>query len=97
METETYTRKPIHVEAVQVTEENLYEVAAWCDGEVIINQTSRTGERYIKVKVNNPLNVRQTKAFVGDWVLKSKHGFKCYTPKAFEKAFEKPEEATVNV
>jgi len=29
-----FLRKPFYVDAVQVTEENILEVAKWCDGEV---------------------------------------------------------------
>jgi hypothetical protein len=32
--TTKYVRKPFEVEAVQVTEENLEEVAQWCHGEL---------------------------------------------------------------
>lgn len=92
METVTYVRKPFTVEAVQVTEANIDQVAAWCSGEIRITappKGSRAPElKYIKVNVHRALNDRQTKAYVGDWVLFAGTGFKVYTPKAFEKSFE---------
>ena len=96
---ENYTRKPFPVEAVQVTEENLNEVAKWCGGDIHTStktlrnaageETSKIKRPFIKVDVHRPLNDRQTKAFVGDWVLKSESGFKVYTLKAFDNSFQK--------
>jgi hypothetical protein len=99
IKTEGYSRKPFHVDAVQVTEENMEEVAAWCAGKIrtskktIRDDDNKIVERlevqFIKVDVHRPLNERQTKGYVGDWVLLSEAGFKVYTERAFEKAFEK--------
>lgn len=96
---EHYTRKPFPVEAVQVTEENLNEVAKWCGGDIHTStktlrndageETGKIKLPFIKVDVHRPLNDRQTKAFVGDWVLKSESGFKVYTLKAFDNSFQK--------
>ena len=96
---ENYTRKPFPVEAVQVTEENLNEVAQWCVGDVHTStktlrndageETGKIKLPFIKVNVHRPLNDRQTKAFIGDWVLKSDSGFKVYTMKAFDNSFRK--------
>ena len=89
MEPRNYVRKPFVVEAVQVTEENLQQVEQWCDGST---QTEPRGDEgrsvtWINVDVRNPLTKRQTQAFVGDWVLKGKRGFKVYTDKAFGENF----------
>lgn len=87
--TELYVRKPFEVEAVQVTEENLTDVADWCDGDI-----RHTADKvpFVKVQVARPLTTRQTRAFVGDWILYAGRGFKVYTAKAFEGAFVKKEE-----
>lgn len=97
IKTEGYSRKPFHVDAVQITAENMKEVAAWCAGEirtgtkVIRNDDNKIVDRkevlFVKVGVHRPLNERQTKGYVGDWVLLSDSGFKVYTGHAFEKAF----------
>lgn len=105
IETKSYRRKQFHVDAVQVTEENIRQVAKWCKGEVqnvtkmrTDGEGSRTRTKvpYIHVEVHRPLNERHTKAFVGDWILKSDAGFKVYTEKAFENSFEEDGVTIVN-
>lgn len=88
--TQHFVRKPFYVDAVQVTSENMAEVAEWCNGAVrdIKNQDGSVSSQYIKVQVSRAITDRQTKAFAGDWVLKAGSGFKVYTPKAFEKSFD---------
>ena len=95
MRLEKYTHKPFDVEAIQVSVDNFSEVAAWCDGTII----ETDDDRYIKVKVKHPLNVRQTQARVDDWILNARGNFKVYTPSAFERSFvaSKSPEATVNI
>lgn len=91
LETEQYARKSFDVDAVQVTEENINDVAEWCQGSVRTEKGRKDGEtrQYVKVRVLRPLNPRQTKAFVGDWVLYAGTGYKVYTDNAFNESFEK--------
>lgn len=91
IKTNKFARKPFYVDAVQVTAENMEAVAEWCMGDVqtTVKPEGAAEEQYIKVRVHRPLTERQTKAFVGDWVLYAGTGFKVYTPRAFEKSFEK--------
>lgn len=84
LETKQYVRKPFHIDAVQVTADNMQEIAKWVDSEV---RTDSDG-KYVKVRVHRPANDKQTKAYVGDWVLYAGTGYKVYTPKAFAKDFE---------
>lgn len=86
MKTHKFARKPFYVDAVRVSEDNIEDVAKWCQGEVM---TDPAEGRYVKVRVHRPLTDRQTKAFIGDWILCAGTGFKVYTPKAFDKSFEK--------
>lgn len=94
LETTKYVRKQFPVDAVRVTAENMYEVAAWCHGDVDVEKTPARGsspereDKFVKVRVNRPLTPRQTQAFIGDWVLYAGTGFKVYTDKAFNKSFE---------
>ena len=99
METQRYQRKPIYVDAVRVTEENFFDVAQWCQGAIVsgnegtasLEELKRDKSKHIKVRVVNPQRIRQTKAFVGDWVLYSEYnGYKVYTNGAFENAFISP-------
>lgn len=84
-----WVRKPFEVKAVQVTEENMDDVAAWCSGKIRQNSYKIP---YIHVDVRPFVNARQTKAFVGDWVLFAARGFKVYTDKAFKASFDQVEE-----
>jgi len=85
-------RRPFEVDCVQVTSENMEEVAEWCMGNLNITDKA---DKFIKVRVHSPLTERQTKAFAGDWVLYANKGFKVYTEKAFNNAFELEEFAEV--
>lgn len=84
---EKFARKPFYVDVVRVTAENIEAVAEWAMGDVRIS--AENGEPYIKVRVQRPLNERQTQAFVGDYVLYASTGFKVYNADAFAKSFEK--------
>lgn len=90
VDTEKYIRKPLYVDAVRVTNANFDEIAAWCQGEVLQDYTlgGGVGKKYIKVRVHNPKVPRQTRAYVGDWLLYTERGYKVYTNKAFHASFD---------
>lgn len=92
MEIKKFTRRQFPVTAVQVTPDNLDEVAAWCDGEV---KETNARDKFVHVKVHRPQNTKQTRAFPGDWVSLSEQGYKVYTDKAFTGAFEQSEDGEV--
>lgn len=85
MQTNTYVRKPFKVEGIQVTDENMHEVAEWCKGTL---ERDNQEKPYIAVPVLKPVSERQKTAFVGDWVLKFNNGFKVFNDKAFHGSFE---------
>ena len=85
MEVKKFVRRPFQVEAVQVKEDNLAEVAEWCHGDV---KHTEDGKPFVKVRVLRPRDLRQTQAFPGDHVLYAANGFKVYTDGAFKKHFE---------
>jgi hypothetical protein len=85
LKTHKFARKPFYVDAVRVSADNIEKVAEWCGGEI---RTDEEG-KHVKVNVYRPQSERQSKAYVGDWVLYSGSGYKCYTPKSFDKSFEK--------
>jgi hypothetical protein len=101
IDTEKYIKKPLIVDAVRVTPKNFNEIVEWCQGEVMsddVTADSTVVNQYIKIRVHNPKNPRQTKAFVGDWVLYTERGYKIYTNKAFRASFgpvTEQEDATV--
>jgi len=91
IETTKFSRKPFFVDAVQVTEANMKEVAEWCSGEIL----EYPNETYIKVSVKRPYSQRQTQAHPGDWVLQAGKGFKVYPDKAFKQSFDETNSVTV--
>lgn len=94
IETVKYLRKPLYVDAVRITSANFDDVVEWCQGEVLQDDVPGKGvtKKYIKVRVHNPKNARQTKAFVGDWLLYTARGYKVYTNKAFHASFDQVNE-----
>lgn len=86
LKTHKFARKPFYVDAVRVSETNIDEVAEWCGGTVVPEHEEG---KHVSVEVHRPMNERQTMAFIGDWVLFAGSGYKVYTPKAFDKSFEK--------
>jgi hypothetical protein len=93
IQTIRFRRRTFYVEAVQVTAENMEEVAAWCNGKILSTfvKSRKESVSYIKVHVMNPTSDRQTKAFVGDWVLPYGQTFKIYTERSMDQTFEKAE------
>jgi|RhiMetStandDraft_4_1073278.scaffolds.fasta_scaffold84086_2 hypothetical protein len=91
--TQRYIRKPLYVDAVRITAGNFEDIAAWCQGDIQQEDVPGKGmsKKFIRVRVQNPKNPRQTKAFVGDWILYTETGYKVYTVKAFHAAFDKVE------
>jgi hypothetical protein len=83
-----YLSKPTMVEAIQISRNNMADVAEWCGGEVKVEKDG-AGKviRFVKVKVWRAQNPKQTQGFVGCWVLRRPTGFKVYTDKAFKSSF----------
>lgn len=98
--TTKFVRKPMFVDAVQVTTENFFDVATWCQGVVRTAdgvptewQTEGVPEDltslHIHVRVQSPKNEKQTQARVGDWILyMDRGGYKVYTDRAFQHSFD---------
>jgi hypothetical protein len=91
---EKYIRKPLVVVGVEVTADNFMELALWVQGSIMNIDGSETDgpitpeKQFILVRVHNPKSPRQSRAFVGDWILYSDRGYKVYSPKAFKNTFD---------
>ena len=86
-----YQRKPSYVDAVQVTAENMNELAKWCNGKIRVTRPRDDGRQpanYIHVPVEKSRNKRETMAFEGDWTLVPEPGCKVCTERAFEYQFD---------
>lgn len=83
-----YTPKQVPVMATQITSDNMGEVAEWCSGEIRTEAVSETTtQNYIKVPAYRAMNERQTKGYLGDWILKRGETIKVYTDNAFRKGY----------
>jgi hypothetical protein len=74
-------RKPFAVDAVQITEENIAEIAKII-GEL---QERENGTPYIVVN-RNVVPAKQ-RAYIGDWLTKMGEKYHCYTDKLFTREF----------
>lgn len=95
MEIQKFVRRPFAVRGVQVTEENMEEVASWCGGKIQYDPLD--APIYIEVNVKHALNDRQRQAYVGDYVLSTKKGFKVYLERAFHTNFKAFDEVAEGV
>jgi hypothetical protein len=86
LDIKTGKRKSFGIKFVEVSAENIDEVATWCNGAV----GGEGNDRFIRIVDKNAINTRQTKAFFGDFMVLSMdtNTFKCFGRKAFHKAFE---------
>jgi len=94
VKTKQYVKNPLYVNAVRITRKNFEDVASWCEGSIQTESKTHPqnpGAKFIKIDAHNPINTRQTKAYVGDWVLKTDRGFKVYINKAFTESFREAE------
>ncbi|MCA9367094.1 hypothetical protein KC887_02375 [Candidatus Kaiserbacteria bacterium] len=80
---ESYERVPFTIEAVEITEYNLEEVAKSV-GDI---QTDENGNRYIKV--DRRLIPALTEVYPGYFMTKMDKKNRCYTPELFAKLFVK--------
>lgn len=71
------------ITAIQVTEGNIVEVAAWCGGEIWNTPT----ERFFKT-ARSPM-CRPRKVTIGHWVVRKPMDgyFRYYKPEAFRRSF----------
>ena len=81
MEFNSYIRRPFVVEAVEITEENLEEVAKYV-GEV---KSDDEGNRYIRV--DRRLVPALFKVYPGFYFTRMGDKHRCYTPEIFAKQF----------
>lgn len=88
IEIKKYISKPTTVEAIQITKDNMAEVADWCAGEVRTHKDEHGKiEKYVKVKVWRAQSEKLSQGFIGNWVLKRGTGYKVYTDKAFKSGY----------
>jgi hypothetical protein len=92
---EKYDRKPFSVLAVQVTFENVNQVAEWCKGAVIKQKTKMLGVETevpaIRVEGQGDNRGKSFVATLGCYVVELKGSFRVYKPQQFDSSFTKSE------
>lgn len=83
IEFQKYTRKPFTVEAVEITEENLEELAVHIG---TIKTREEDGVKYIHVDRRLVPNV--FRVFPGFFMTKMGDNIRCYSPRTFKEQFE---------
>jgi hypothetical protein len=83
MDMTTFVRKPFKVEAIEITEENIEEIAEF----VGTLRTKEDGTLYIQVAPRLVPNV--FKVFPGFWMTKMGDNIRCYSKKIFNEQFVK--------
>jgi len=92
MELQEYARKRFVVNAVQVTLDNIHEVAEWCKGTVQLVSTRMLGVStdlpVIKLQGQGDLRGKQFTASLGCFVAELRGSFRVYKPSQMEANFE---------
>ena len=89
LQIEQFRRKTFDVDAIQVTPDNIQEVAEWCGGDVRTEKQKGRDVKFVKVRVYKALDDEQTKAFPGNFVVYMGSGYKVYKYNAFMRTFER--------
>lgn len=92
MDTNEYIRKPFTVTAVEVTLENINEVAEWCKGTVVMETVRMLGTEtklpVIKLKGQGDSRGKEFSATLGCYVVELKGAFRIYKQVQFFQSFE---------
>lgn len=87
MEATRFMRIPFFVTGYQITEDNMEDIARWCQGHVIHG----ADDSFVRVPVYRAAHPRQTEGRVGEWVIVSiqrgRRSFKVYTDEWLRKQF----------
>lgn len=98
MDTKQYTRKPFPVSAVQITLQNIEEVAKWCGGTIEQRPTKMLGTTtdlpIIRLKGARD---KDFEAFLGCWIVELNGSFRGYKPIQFDATFDEILPPTVEV
>ena len=80
---ETFVRTPFKIEAVEVTEENIHQIAEMLGSKIFTD--TRTGSTFIGVDNDQMPGIYRI--YAGFWVTKMGHRFRAYSQQRFLKEF----------
>lgn len=84
MEFKTFIRKPFQVQAVQITSENMEEVAIMIGGRIKVDESTDIPF----IQLNRQIIPNVGKAYIGWWVTQLGENFRCYATKVFHEQFD---------
>lgn len=84
-----YRKKPVVIEARQVTRGNMADISMWCGGSSIsVDPDNQDGDHFLIGTLEGSMKSR-----IGDWVIKGVNGeFYPCKPDIFEKTYEAVDE-----
>lgn len=92
MKPKTYRKKPVIVEAVRLTAENVYDVAAWCGGRAV-EETSPRDHSDVYTGLDIPTLEGRMRANEGDYIIRGVKGeFYPIKEAIFREAYEPVED-----
>lgn len=80
MDTTTFLRRPFYIEAVEITKENITEIAPMI-GEL------REGDQGLYIEVDRKILPNMHQVFVGFFMTKMGKHIRCYSPEVFQEQF----------
>jgi len=83
METVKFIAIPREVEAVQVTADNMIEVAQWCGGTTGMADSVP----FVRIRAQRHTPVQFTRALEGYWVVKLNKNYRVYSDDSFNRSF----------
>lgn len=90
---EEFTRRTFTVRAIQVTEENIADLASYVKTVVRIDEKRWGDRQHFLILTVSPENasrgVQMSPVFIGDWLTESDKGFQRYVDNRFHITFEK--------
>jgi hypothetical protein len=94
MEFEEFVRRSFTIKALQITEENIGDIATYAGTEVLTDRKRWEGKPHILILTEHPNRQPQMHPlFIGDWVTETDGGLQRYKDNRFRTTFEpKPDE-----
>ncbi len=94
MEFTKFKRRPFEIEAVQITNDNIEELAELI-GE-LINDVAADEPVEPYIRINKRIVPNINRAYVGWWVTRMGDNIRCYAPKVFDEQFEPSDDAVAH-
>lgn len=96
MKVRKYTSKIVDIDAVELTKDNVAEVAEWCGGRVVTEKDALDEEKTF-VGINIPTLEGNMRGSEGDFIIKGLRGeFYPCKPDVFKAKYELPVEVTID-